>query len=179
MQKRNVVSIGFLMMISVIFLTCYGWGGRTKENDQDVQTMMSKITPALVKKKVETENMIQPEQGTLIPTQSAKENEQPTQAVKQEEAAPTPTIEELESDQQQGSEMTVIESEKEQMGVVNTKAVNVRVKPLQDALVKHNLEKGDVIQIIDETFDGWYEVKYESGTGYVYSKFITLTDKTE
>lgn len=196
MQKRNVVSIGFLLLSSMIFLTCYGWGAE-REKSQEAQAVMKEV-----KKEVESpviQNQVQKDEQSYVAAtdwkgkdeqeQISESKEEADRTVGKEEAEPEgkrdqtiekeeeKEIESLEQKQEPKKQKKGKKKKVKRYGCVKTKAVNVRVKPLPDAKVKCNLEKGESFLIVDETFDGWYQIEMDGIKGYVYSEYIEVTKR--
>lgn len=52
--------------------------------------------------------------------------------------------------------------------------VNVRKGPSTDYDIIGTVREGESITITGESFDGWYRIEYQGGTGYIYGKYITV-----
>ena len=61
-------------------------------------------------------------------------------------------------------------------GKVNTNGVRVRKDASTDSEILTNLNNGATVDVI-ETSGDWYKVKYENQEGYMYKKFITVTEE--
>ena len=56
--------------------------------------------------------------------------------------------------------------------VVNVEStLNVRKEPSEDSPVDDTLDKGEVVNIVDEE-EGWYEIEKDNDTGYVKSDYL-------
>lgn len=73
------------------------------------------------------------------------------------------------SDQKQSDKTT------SQTGTVTTQedALNVRKSPSKDAEKIGTVSKGSTVTIVS-TVDGWYQIQYNNGTGYVAKEYITI-----
>lgn len=68
------------------------------------------------------------------------------------------------------------ESEGDNIGTVNDGPLNVRSGPGTDYDKVGTLKRGDKVEILDDTVEGWYEISNDELTGYVSSEYITLGD---
>ncbi len=60
------------------------------------------------------------------------------------------------------------------IGTVNTTTVRVRQNPSTEAEVLGLLPKGEILEIVDETEDGWVIIDYEGRDGYVSAEYMDL-----
>ncbi len=60
------------------------------------------------------------------------------------------------------------------IGTVNTTTVRVRQNPSTEAEVYGLLPKGEILEILEETEDGWVGIDFEGNIGYVSAEYMDL-----
>lgn len=151
MEKRNLYSIGFLLIISTMFLSFY-WG-KKREEAVKLDTESAAIL---------TETALPSKVPSITPVNAMKESDGSTNENRQmgqgsEEAAAVEDVK---------------EEDRQRMGVVATKALNVRRTPKKDAAVIQILEKDTRVVILDQSEDGWFQIEFDEEIGYAYSEYI-------
>lgn len=160
MKRRNLFTIGFLLIASMTVLAMFGWGATEEKTAETFTGAIMGTTNEM--KADDTYN--DPLEGKS--EQSRLEQKQESEEQQQEELKQ----QNVKDDSSVATRTTI------KKALVLTKALNVRKKAKKDATVILILERGMEVELLYEYEDGWTKILYEGKEGYVYSEYIKPID---
>lgn len=64
------------------------------------------------------------------------------------------------------------------VGTITALSLNIRTEPTTNSTIKGIQAKGDVVNIVAKTDNGWYRVEYpDIGTGYLSAEYVSVAEK--
>lgn len=202
MERRNLVTIGFLFLASTIVLTVFGWGAKDTEDGVQTGSQIEAHQNEMESRDQadEDETVIKVEEATQQQDSRWKDSQQKDskeEEEKDEKEESNKQKEKKEDSEQQEEKIQKEESEPQEeiiqneevyqdttsptgtttrMAIIISKALNVRNKAKKDATVIGILEREMELEVLEEYEDGWAKIRYEDLEGYVYSSYIKIQE---
>lgn len=172
MEKRNLLVVGCILIMSTLMMTYYLSKHKNDQEQVSVEVYQSDVSLSTVE--------LEQKEVVVVPkAEESKESSETMDAKKKKkkvEKSESESVQEVKvkAEKEDNTAKEVEEEMVVRKGKTKTKALNVRNKPVKDAKVILIIEKDTQFDILSETFDGWYEIDVDGIIGYAYSEYITL-----
>lgn len=190
MERRNLVTIGFLFLASTIVLTVFGWGAKDTEDGVQTGSQIEAHQNEMESRDQadEDETVIKVEEATQQQDSQWQDSQQKDSKEEEEKDEKEESNKQKEKKEESEPQEEIIQKEEvyhdttsptgttTRMAIIISKALNVRNKAKKDATVIGILERDMELEVLEEYEDGWAKIRYEDLEGYVYSSYIKIQE---